>query len=57
MVVEMGYVLGQGVFEVLVVEDQHPVCVLPSCDGLAGESPAGVVAKQPRSWWPAGGEI
>lgn len=25
------------------------VCVLPSCDGLAGESPAGVVAKQPRS--------
>jgi hypothetical protein len=31
-------------------------CVLPSCDGLAGESPAGVVAKQPRSWWPAEGE-
>jgi hypothetical protein len=28
-----------------------------SCDGLAGESPAGVVAKQPRSWWPAEGEI
>src|SRR6266511_3988889 len=26
------------------------------CDGLAGESPAGVVAKQPRSWWPAEGE-
>jgi hypothetical protein len=31
-------------------------CVLRSCDGLAGESPAGVVAKQPRSWWPAEGE-
>ena len=28
-----------------------------SCDGLAGESPAGVAAKRPRSWWPAEGEI
>jgi hypothetical protein len=27
-----------------------------SCDGLAGESPVGVAAKRPRSWWPAGGE-
>ena len=27
-----------------------------SCDGLAGESPVGVVVKQPRSWWPAVGE-
>jgi hypothetical protein len=27
-----------------------------SCDGLAGESPVGVMAKQPRSWWPAEGE-
>ena len=24
-------------------------CVLESCDGLAGESPAGVAAKRPRS--------
>ena len=28
-----------------------------SCDGLAGESPAGVAAKRPRSEWPAEGEI
>ena len=28
-----------------------------SCEGLAGGSPVGVVAKQPRSWWPAVGEI
>jgi hypothetical protein len=27
-----------------------------SCGGLAGESPAGVAAKRPRSWWPAEGE-
>jgi hypothetical protein len=27
-----------------------------SCDGLAGESPVGVMARQPRSWWPAEGE-
>src|SRR5207244_13451043 len=27
-----------------------------SCGRLAGESPVGVMAKQPRSWWPAGGE-
>jgi hypothetical protein len=27
-----------------------------SCGRLAGESPAGVMAKQPRSWWPAEGE-
>jgi hypothetical protein len=32
-------------------------CVLASCDGLAGESPVGVAAKRPRSWWPAEGEI
>jgi RNA-directed DNA polymerase len=31
-------------------------CVLRSCDGLAGESPVGVMTKQPRSWWPAEGE-
>jgi len=31
-------------------------CVLTSCDGLAGESPAGVAAKRSCSWWPAGGE-
>jgi hypothetical protein len=31
-------------------------CVLPSRDGLAGESPVRVMAKQPGSWWPAGGE-
>jgi hypothetical protein len=28
-----------------------------SCGGLAGGSPVGVVTKQPRSWWPAEGEI
>ena len=28
-----------------------------SCDGLAGGSPVGVMTKQPRSWWPAEGEI
>ena len=32
-------------------------CVLPSCDALAGESPVRVMAKQPGSWWPVGGEI
>jgi hypothetical protein len=30
--------------------------VLKSSGGLAGESPAGVMAKQPRSGWPAAGE-
>ena len=28
-----------------------------SFGGLAGESPVGVMTKQPRSWWPAQGEI
>src|SRR5213592_3865962 len=32
------------------------VCVLTSGGGLAGGSPVGVMAKQPRSWWPARGE-
>lgn len=32
-------------------------CVLTSCGGLAGESPVGVAAKRPCSWWPAEGEI
>ena len=31
-------------------------CVLPSRDGLAGESPVRVMTKQPGSWWPADGE-
>src|SRR6266436_3635974 len=34
----------------------YSTCVLPSCDGLAGESPVRVMAKQPGSWWPAEGE-
>jgi hypothetical protein len=42
--------------------ENHRACSLlhvcpGSCDGLAGESPAGVAAKRPRSWWPAEGEI
>ncbi len=36
--------------------DRLVVCVLQSCDGLTGESPVGVAAKRPRSWWPARGE-
>ena len=42
----------------LMVSGRWVYLVCPgSCDGLAGESPAGVVAKRPRSWWPAEGEI
>jgi len=38
------------------MESTGEACVLRSCGGLTGESPVGVMTKQPRSWWPAEGE-
>lgn len=31
-------------------------CLLRNCGGHTGERPVGVMTKQPRSWWPGGGE-